>query len=292
MEKGQLFYKAQASGNDFIIIPEESSFCEKEGWQKFVRDICRRKWKIGADGVLVVDRKKNKNGEWQVRIFNADGSEAEMCGNGIKCCALWINWQQQTEEEILKIRTKAGLIETKVVSFKIERQDCQARVRVKMINPFDIKLNLSLKKLPAELKVNYVNTGVPHAVVFVKNVEKINVKILGEKIRFAEEFSPAGTNVDFVEVLNNNFLKVRTYERGVESETLSCGTGVVASSIIASYQHFATDKSCPKKNDFSVLTKSGEILKVYFEKYNGKIIKNVWLEGEAYLVYKGYLIGS
>ncbi|MFA5337876.1 MAG: diaminopimelate epimerase, partial [Candidatus Omnitrophota bacterium] len=145
----------------------------------------------------------------------------------------------------------------------------------------DIKLNIPIKVNNRTLKVNFINTGVPHVVIFVEGVDKIEVDSLGRVIRYHPEFAPKGTNVNFVEILNDDFIKVRTYERGVEAETLACGTGSSASAIITALrQQKAADKL------IKVQTKSGEILKVYIEQENNKF-KNVWLEGRAKLVYKG-----
>jgi diaminopimelate epimerase len=131
------------------------------------------------------------------------------------------------------------------------------------------------------MRVNFVNTGVPHAVVFVQGLSKINVQDIGRALRNHKAFAPAGTNVDFVEVINDGAIRVRTYERGVEDETLACGTGSVASALITNYQLPITNY-----HKVSVTTKSGEVLKVYFNRI-GRKFNDVWLEGSAKIVYKG-----
>ncbi len=253
------FTKMVASGNDFVVT---------EGGQyasaKLARNICDRKYGVGADGLLVLC--KSKIADERMRIFNADGSEAEMCGNGARCAALY------TGKSNLKIKTKSGIIRAEVSG---------NNVKIKLTDPEDLKLNIPVKVNNRTIRVNFINTGVPHAVIFVEGLDKIDVFNLGRQIRYHKRFAPAGTNVDFVEVLNSNSVKVRTYERGVEGETLACGTGSVASALITSYELRA--KSYDKIN---VHTKSGEILRVYFEREKNKFT-DVWLQGQAGIVYKG-----
>ena len=288
------FYKLQASGNDFILIPHWELSVKRKRWSKFVKHLCERKWGVGADGVLVIETAKDKSADFKMRIFNSDGSEAEMCGNGIRCSALWIWWDKERKGEqergIIKIETKAGPTYSRIVRFKPKARGrgCWGEIKVKMVEPIDLKLDLPLKGISGGRKVNYINTGVPHTVVFVDKVDNVDVEKLGRRIRFDKEFAPIGTNVDFVEVLGYNFIKLRTYERGVEKETLSCGTGSVAAAIVAHQQGIVNSPS-KSRIKVKVVTKSGEILKVYFKKDNSKKIKDVWLEGKAHLIYKGYL---
>ncbi len=172
----------------------------------------------------------------------------------------------------MKIETKAGIIESEVK---------ENLVRIELTDPKHIKLDIPIKINNRSLYVNFVNTGVPHAVIFVDGLAKINVLDFGRQIRYHPRFKPAGTNVDFVEIEGNDSIKIRTYERGIEDETLACGTGAVASALITSYQLPVT--SYQKIN---VYTKSGEVLKVYFKYRNNKFF-DVWLEGKARIVYKG-----
>lgn len=203
-----------------------------------------------------------------MRIFNANGSEAAMCGNGARCAAFWAG----VGKLAVKIETKAGIIESRIN---------KESVKIKITDPKDIKLNIPLKINNRNLKVNFVNTGVPHAIVFVEGLDKIDVGNIGRAIRYHKKFQPAGTNVDFVEIVNDDFIKVRTYERGVEAETLACGTGSTASAIFSSC---GSEKSGNRV--IKVKTRGGEVLKVFFNKANTKI-GNVWLEGLARIVYKG-----
>jgi len=172
----------------------------------------------------------------------------------------------------LKIETKAGVIESEVNG---------DNVKIKITEPKDIKLNIPLRVNNRNLKVNFVNTGVPHAIVFVEGLDKIDVHTIGRAIRYHQKFQPKGTNVDFVEIVNDDFIKVRTYERGVEAETLACGTGSTASAIFSSCK---SEKSGDRV--IRVKTRGREILKVFFNKTNAKV-SDVWLEGLARIVYKG-----
>jgi len=252
------FTKMMASGNDFVIVDKKPS----GNLAALARRICDRKFGIGADGLLVLE--KSKIADIRMRIFNADGSEAQMCGNGARCIALY------SARKSLDIETKAGVIEAEVSSNK---------VRIKLTEPKDIKFDIPLKVNSRNLKVNFVDTGVPHAVVFVEGLDKINVSVLGRLLRYHEKFAPRGTNVNFVEVLSKNSFKIRTYERGVEDETLACGTGTVASTLI-----FALKTG--SGNKIKAHTKGEEILTVYFKKRGNKFT-DVWLEGKAGIVYKG-----
>ena len=226
------FVKAVASGNDFIILNYQLPITN---YQLLAKKICDRKYGIGADGLLVLE--KSKIADVRMRIFNPDGSEAQMCGNGARCVAFYfkskISRQKSRDPDIssgknqkskISIETKAGIIDSEVRGFN---------VKIKLTNPKDIKLNIPLKINNRILKVNFINTGVPHTVIFVEGLDKIDVVNLGRIIRYHKKFMPQGTNVDFVEIKDDENIRIRTYERGVEDETLSCGTGAVASAIIS-----------------------------------------------------------
>lgn len=251
-----------ASGNDFVVI-ERSPRPTVNSPRILARRICDRKFGVGADGLLILE--KSKIADVKMRIFNPDGSEAEMCGNGARCIALYV------KRPDIKIETKTGIIETRVNKDKI---------KIKLTDPVDLKLNI-LIKLNLPLRVNFINTGVPHIVVFVEGLDKIDVVNLGRQLRYHKRFAPFGTNVDFVEILSDKSIKIRTYERGVEDETLACGTGVVASALVTSQV-----SGVRRHKKINVHSKSGEILKVYFEKIKDEF-KDVWLEGKARIVYKG-----
>jgi len=294
------FYKFQASGNDFILIQGLSlGACgltkgkkNKQqilAYRKIARKYCQRKISVGADGLLVIE--PSTKALFKMRIFNPDGSEAEMCGNGARCAGLWAKLRQTKiqAKKSTKFETKAGIIESQInlSKEKIVFQKKSAEVKIKMTDPFDLKFRIPLKILGNNLRVDFVNTGVPHVVVFVENLEIIDVNNIGRAVRLNGKFKPAGTNVNFVEIGKTNVIRVRTYERGVEAETLACGTGSVASAVISSCR--LRPLTFSGKEAIKVKARSGETLKVYFSRKNNKI-DDIWLEGKAYLVYEGNLI--
>jgi len=260
------FTKMVASGNDFVLIDKSHQVTMPAGrqasFQSLAKKMCDRKFGVGADGLLILE--KSKIADIRMRIFNADGSEAEMCGNGARCSALYLG------KSNVSFQAKAGIIKARVQGEK---------VKINLTGPRGRKSDIPLKAGNRNIRVNFINTGVPHAVIFVEGLDSIDVFNLGRAIRYHNRFAPAGANVNFVETLNANSIKIRTYERGVEDETLACGTGSVASALI-----FALKTSAGNK--VNVQTKSGEVLKVYFQRHDNKF-SDVWLEGKAEIVYKG-----
>jgi diaminopimelate epimerase len=303
------FYKMQASGNDFILLDNLKYKIADTRFKTIAKKYCQRKFGVGADGLLVIERSRKY--DFKMRIFNSDGSEAEMCGNGARCVALWASLVNPCRTglapwvKMIAFETKAGIIESKVnlephtASNKKSLLDgfvtmagktyqhkvkSSAEVAIKMINPFNLKLDIPIRIGGRTLKTSFINTGVPHAVVFVQGLGKIDVVSLGSKIRHNKRFAPAGTNVDFVEIIKEGKIAIRTYERGVEEETLACGTGTVASAILSEIRTKGLDMKGMREVDVDV--NSNETLKVYFDIDNQKI-DNVWFEGKTYLVYKG-----
>lgn len=270
--KSLTFTKMQASGNDFVVI-ENSPQSTVHGPQILAKKICDRKYGVGADGVLLLE--KSTKADVRMRIFNADGTEAEMCGNGARCCALFVS--KRKKKNNLSIETKAGLLEA-----QIKGED----VKLKMTDPLDLKLDMRIHVGGKEYEVDYLNTGVPHAVIEVDDIEHIPVKKIGRLIRHHDVFKPAGTNVDFIKMEEKDRILVRTYERGVEDETLACGTGSVAAAIITTLNHARRSGSAAHK--VYCQTQSGEVLSVYFRLLRKKII-DVWLEGKASVVFEGKL---
>lgn len=258
------FTKMVASGNDFIVF-DNRRFNLKNG-SEIAAQLCARTEAIGADGLIFIE--KSKRADFKMRIFNPDGSEAEMCGNGLRCAALFKGKKKATVE------TLAGFLES-------ELKD-NGQIRVKMTEPKNLQLNVNLDIDGNIYQVNSINPGVPHAIYFVEDLEAINVKLLGRLIRYHRNFQPEGRNVDFVKIIDSENLKIRTYERGVEAETLACGTGSVAAVLIYHHKFVGTSGSYL----VNVTTKSEEILKVYFD-YQNNQFENVWLEGRARIVYKG-----
>ncbi len=260
---GLRFVKMVASGNDFVVMDSRGRL--GKGYAKQAQILCERRTGIGADGLLILE--DSKKADLRMRIFNADGSEAEMCGNGLGCTALYACKNQKG----LRIETEAGIYEASVTA--------KDRVKIKMEEPKDLKLDVQIKVNARSLKVNYVDTGVPHVVIFVQGLDGIDVEHIGRDIRYHNRFKPRGTNVDFVEIIDDKKIKMRTYERGVEGETLACGTGAVASAVITAFT--SKVRAC----EIDVYTKGG-VMKVYFNKLGNKI-RDVYLEGNVREVYKG-----
>ncbi|MFH1753813.1 MAG: diaminopimelate epimerase [Candidatus Omnitrophota bacterium] len=263
------FTKMVASGNDFIVIDNRSAEnpTMKDSLPSVAKRLCERRLSAGADGMLVIE--DSRNADLKMRIFNPDGSEVDMCGNGSRCAALYA-LENGIAPKQMKIETGAGIIDAEVTGLK---------VKLKLTDPKAVKLNRKIRVGKRSYTVHTINTGVPHVVVFVKDIEKVDVAGLGSKLRYHRLFKPRGSNADFVKVESLKEINVRTYERGVEAETYACGTGSVASAIIANLVFGL-------KPHIDVITKSGETLRVYFAAGKNKV-KDVFLEGEARVVFQG-----
>jgi diaminopimelate epimerase len=265
------FTKMAGAGNDFLII---------EGAPKGVDlasmapKACDRTNGVGADGVIVLDR--SKKADFRMRIINADGSEAEMCGNGARCLAAYIVRHNKTKKKLFTIETLAGII----------TGEAKGEVaRVTLSDPKDFKESVTLKMDGRSINASYIDTGVPHAVVYVQGIEDIDVAGIGPSIRYHEAFKPRGANANFVEIVDAGLVACRTYERGVEDETKACGTGSVASAIV-SYLKLNPALTKKKGAQMKVKTKSGEVLEVTFDKENGRL-HNVRLKGSAKFIAEG-----
>lgn len=270
------FTKLVASGNDFVLLDLRKSTV-KFNLKNIAKKVCHRKLGIGADGLLVLE--KSKKADVKMRIFNADGSEAEMCGNGARCVVSFIASTPGTKSQ-LKIETKAGILKSKV------NKD---NIKINMTNPKNAKLNSNLILNKRSLRFNFLNTGVPHVVILCEGIEKIDVRSLGKLIRRHDMFKPAGTNVNFVEPFGLNKIKIRTYERGVEEETLACGTGSVAAAIVYILKMIKAGLIHKEGNfNIDVSTVSGEMLKVSFD-ISQSSASDVWLEGKARIICKGQM---
>jgi diaminopimelate epimerase len=264
------FTKMSGSGNDFIIIDNRIPVMAEEAKRDFVAKVCTPKTSVGADGVIFIERSGNADFKWD--FYNADGSSAEMCGNGARCAARYA-YERKIAPYQMTFETLAGIISAEV------RGDV---VKVRLTPPEDLKADICLSFQGKSYIVDHLNTGVPHTIVYSEDVENDDILRVGQGIRFHKEFAPKGTNVNFVQKKGDDSLKIRTYERGVEGETLACGTGVVASAIL----------SALKKNvepPVLVETRGGEILKVYFDGANGAI-DEVYLEGSTKVTFEGTLV--
>lgn len=259
------------AGNDFLVI---ASVPKGVNLKKLASKACDRTNGVGADGLLLLQR--SKKADYKMRIINADGSEAEMCGNGARCMAAYIVADRKPKKKIFAMETLAGIIQA-------QAQDEMATVTLS--DPKDYRANITLDLNGKKLSVSYIDTGVPHAVVYVHDLEKIDVTNIGPSIRHHNHFQPRGTNVDFVQIIRHNLVDCRTYERGVEDETKACGTGSVAAALI-SYLRANPSVHNVKKAEMSVKTKSGEILKVTFDITKGRL-HNVQLKGSAKFIARG-----
>ncbi|OIO33137.1 MAG: diaminopimelate epimerase [Candidatus Omnitrophica bacterium CG1_02_40_15] len=265
------FTKMVGAGNDFVLADMRFKVKGLRFKGGLVKRVCDRKNGIGADGVLALE--KSKIADFKMSVFNADGSVAEMCGNGLRCAVLFLGNKRK-----VRVETKAGIYEGEITA--------KNRVKVKMQEPKDLKLNFPINVNGRKIKANFINTGVPHTVVFVDGLDKIGVDTIGSAIRHHDGFKPKGANVDFVEIMDDNNIKMRTYERGVEGETCACGTGAVASAIITALN--LQLKAYSLKLIINVHTRGGA-LKVEFRKIGNKF-KDVYLEGEAKKVFTGQII--
>ena len=261
------FTKMNGAGNDFILIDNRSLGLTLNSQQ--VAALCDRHAGIGADGLMLLEESQTSKADWSWKFYNSDGSDAEMCGNGARCFAAFVK-QLTHASDGLSFDTMAGVISA---SFD------QSNVTVNLTEPGPMDLDRSIDIKGSEMLVHSVNTGVPHAVVFVEDADQCMVNDLGAGVRYHEHFAPKGTNVNFVQILKPGRIRVRTYERGVEGETLACGTGVTAASLVAAkiYQ-FTTP--------VEVQVKSGDRLQVSFDQENGTF-SNVRLSGPADFVFTG-----
>lgn len=254
------FVKYSATGNDFILIDNRSLGLTSEDADFFKR-ICQRRTSAGADGVLLIE--ESSKHDFQLRYFNADGSETE-CGNGARSAAHFV--------------FSHGLAGSKM-SFVFGEAVYEAEVdgswvKLKMPSPRDLQETLGIVKENGFDEGGFIHIGVPHFVLFGKMIAELDLQKWGPEYRQHAAFQPAGANINFVEVLGENKLKVRTYERGVENETLSCGTGCVASAYLA---HLKQKTRYPTE----IMTKGGN-LKVSKNPHD----EHLYLEGEVKAVYE------
>jgi len=263
------FTKMSGSGNDFIIIDHRQPFLEAADVVEFVRLICRRKFSVGADGLILIEDDPQADFCW--RFYNADGSLAEMCGNGARCAARFA-YDRGIAPAKMRFQTVAGVIEAEMVG---------QEVKIKMTPPLDLRLDEQVLINNIEHRLHHINTGVPHVINFVDSIKEAPVQDTGRLIRNHALYQPAGANVNFVQMAGQH-LHVRTYERGVEGETLACGTGAVAAALIAALTRKALS---PVK----VITAGGDRLTIHFSMGADNQPNNVYLEGPAHFVYDGQL---
>jgi diaminopimelate epimerase len=261
------FTKMNGAGNDFVLIDNRRG--EVKLRPEDVARICHRQRGVGADGLMLLVPARQGKADWAWDFYNNDGSTAEMCGNGARCFARFIQKQAGANGRT-SFETIAGVIRA---TFEGER------VRVNLTEPKGLRLNEQVELSTGKTAIHSLDTGVPHAVLFVPDADKAMVQNIGPEVRFHKHFAPRGTNVNFVQVLGPAKIRVRTYERGVEGETLACGTGVTASALISARLHgFASP--------IAVTVQGGDTLEVTFREEGGAF-KEVHLAGPADFVFEG-----
>lgn len=263
------FHKMSGSGNDFIIIDNRDLSLDVGDIRQFVRNVCRRKLSVGADGLFLIEPSLRADFKWQ--FYNSDGSTAEMCGNGSRCVARYA-YLKGIAGKKMSFETIAGIISAEV-SADI--------VKVKLTDPSPVILGEKLDIDGMLFVLDIVDTGVPHAVAFVDGLQSFAVAVRGRKIRFHERFAPRGTNADFASVIDRHKIQLRTYERGVEDETLACGTGMVAGVLAAAQRGLV-------ESPVDVEVQSGETLRIYFTRQD-EGFQEIYLEGKVKMVYQGLL---
>lgn len=260
------FTKMNGAGNDFILFDNRSGDIHLDGSQ--IARLCDRHRGVGADGILLLENTTNR-ADFRMRYFNADGGEAEMCGNGARCFARFANKVAAAQRKI-SFQTQAGVISAELKGDLVTLQ---------LTEPTDVRLNVTIPVADEAKTVHFINSGVPHVVIPVGKIDDVDVQREGAAIRHHKMFSPNGTNVDFIEKRGPNKIAIRTYERGVEDETLACGTGIIASALIFSMTNKAS-------SPVTVVARGGDELQVGFETIDGTF-RNVTLTGPAEFVFEG-----
>lgn len=269
------FTKINGAGNDFIFIDNRELGLGAEQRVALAKSLCRRMFSVGADGIMFIEESANHDFAWN--FYNADGSLAEMCGNGARCAGKYA-FERRIAGKTMSFETLAGIIYAQV------KDDGQ--VQIEMTAPEDYRAGLSIDLDEASYEMDFLNTGVPHAIVYVEGeqeaIDTVPMKSWGGLVRHHQQFAPAGTNANFVWRKDDNTLVVRTYERGVEDETMACGTGAVAAALCVA-------KKYGFQSPVNIVSSGGEQLSISFE--NTELIADAkpFLTGPARIVYEGIL---
>ena len=261
------FVKMSGAGNDFVVIDNRARRSDLNADQ--ITRLCDRHFGVGADGVLAVEPSGIPEADFRMRYYNADGGEAEMCGNGARCFARFVQAMPRASAERVRFLTPAGLIVGEYVGNE---------VRVNLTAPTETKINQRADFGWGEIEYHFMNTGVPHVVVYVPDAEKAEIVAHGRAIRRSPIF-PRGTNVNFAQIVDPKNLIARTYERGVEDETLACGTGVTAAALLTRLVHGV---ALPLR----IKVRGGDVLTVGATS-DGNAFRDVTLTGPAVEVFSG-----
>ena len=262
------FWKMHGAGNDFVLVDDRQAEFPSHD-REWMAGVSQRRTGVGCEGIILIQ--PSRTSDFRMRFFNPDGGEVEMCGNGARCVARLAH-EIGAAPASMTIETVAGQLTAEITG---------ERVRLTMTPPKDWRLNRTLAMPEGLLAYGFVNSGVPHAVVRVENLDAVNVAAIGAVIRRHADFAPAGTNANFIAVSDAHNLRIRTYERGVEAETLACGTGMVAAALVAGrmgWVHSPVTLNCA----------SGDQLEVTYS-LRGETPEQITLLGPAEHVFKGVL---
>ena len=263
------FMKMSGAGNDFVVMDNRDG--RIDATPDFISKVCARRVSVGADGMLLVERATDPAAAFRMRYYNSDGGEAETCGNGARCIARFAHLHGVAGSS-MSFETAAGPYSADIVG---------DGVKLGMSDPTDVRADFKVALADGPRRASSANTGVPHVVYFVDDTEDVDVVALGRETRHHDDFAPAGTNANFAQTLEDGSLRLRTYERGVEDETLACGTGAVAAAITASLRGHATSPT-------TVHVRGGFDLIIHFTNTGGGL-GDIYLEGDARVVCAGDL---
>ena len=263
------FYKMQGCGNDFVVIDNREAKIDESVMDMWAEKLCARAFGVYADGIFFLDTSDDPALDYRWHFYNSDGSRAKMCGNASRCAGKLAHAIGLAPAEHT-FGTDAGPIKVKVL---LDGPDA-GRVKVQLTPPVGLETNIKIDMDGEPLTIHFVDTGVSHVVVFVDDIDTLDVVALGAKIRYHDHFAPAGTNVNFAQVKDENTMLLRTYERGVEAETYACGTGAAAVQLVANTLNLTEGRA-------DLTTTGGEVLTIFLE--DG----NVFLQGAAELTFKG-----
>jgi diaminopimelate epimerase len=275
------FMKLSGSGNDFILIDNRDRLVDPKRAGALSAKVCTHRMSVGGDGLILIERSRRADFRW--RLFNADGSEAEFSGNGARCAARFAYLKRIAPKQ-MRFETLAGVIEAEMAPRSVKRGATPLfdQVKVRFPDPKGLRFNLRVALDGTEREAHFLDTGVPHCVYLVDDPDQVDVVGIGRPTRHHSLFQPAGANVNFISVLDPHQIRIRTYERGVEDETLACGTGSIASALIARLVGKA-------ESPVTLIPQSRLNLMVHF-RYDGKNFTDVYLQGDARAVYEGKIL--
>lgn len=280
-EKPIPFMKLSGSGNDFILIDNRRWVVEPRRASALAAKVCAHRLSVGGDGLILIERSRRADFRW--RLFNADGSEAAFSGNGARCAARFA-YLKRIAPRRMRFETPAGIVEAELVP---DAKRALTAVKVRFPDPTGLRLHLKVQlERPSggtdTYEAHFLDTGVPHCVYFVDDPDRVDVVGIGRPTRYHPVFQPAGANVNFIKVLDPHRIRIRTYERGVEDETLACGTGSIAAALIAS-------RVAKVESPVTLIPQSGLELTVHFRSC-GEAFADVYLEGDARAVSEGQIL--